>query len=54
VEVVDVAVDRFLVAAGPPAVLIARGDGAEEGVGDGGGHQVVATDRPVFVEHEPE
>ena len=54
VEVVDVAVDRFLVAAGPAAVLIARGDGPEQGVGDGGGHHLVAADGAVLVEHQPQ
>ena len=49
-----VAVDRFLVAARPAAVLVTRGDGTEECVSHGRGHHFVAADRAVFVEYESE
>ena len=52
-QVMQVAVGWFFVAAGPAAVLITRRHRAEQGVGDGGGHQLVTADRAVLIEEQP-
>jgi hypothetical protein len=51
VHVVDVAVDRLFVTAGPAGSADRGPRCAEEGVGDGGGQHLVAADRARLIEH---